>query len=177
MLRLEKVQPRPTWLLTYFHRWAHLLKQQFLVTVLSFAGQGKQTSVFYFLLQETKGSFAVFCCLFAANKGKLPFSPFFAHSRGYHHWSPSILTETHAYPHYHRSHHTLGRGCSPHQHHSHLMRSGTLYTPDHPLRSSTHNHFRPWCAIYLTDLEQPHHPPQYSPHPHYFLSPSVQWPR
>jgi predicted DNA-binding helix-hairpin-helix protein len=40
---------------------------------LSFAGQGKQTSVFRFLLQETNRSFAVFCCLFAANKGKLLF--------------------------------------------------------------------------------------------------------
>jgi hypothetical protein len=40
---------------------------------LSFADQGKQTSVFCFLLQQTDGSLH-FCFPFAENKSKLPFS-------------------------------------------------------------------------------------------------------
>jgi hypothetical protein len=45
--------------LSDFHLWAHLLKQQSSITI-SFADLRKQTSIFRFCLQKTKGSFPFF---------------------------------------------------------------------------------------------------------------------
>jgi hypothetical protein len=59
------------------HRWAHLLKQQFSISVNRFANQGKQIVIFRFHLQQTTGSLP-FLFSVCSIKWKLPFPLFYS---------------------------------------------------------------------------------------------------